>query len=69
MLHRNSVTSQSLTHDERAFFARLAAINTAFESARAGAPAQSFGHRALASDAILEAFLQDIQTKKAPSAQ
>lgn len=53
-----------MSHEERAFFARLAAMNAAFESARAGKTAQSFGHRALSSDALLEAFLQEIQAQK-----
>ncbi|MBI5751414.1 MAG: hypothetical protein HZA59_04625 [Hydrogenophilales bacterium] len=52
------------SHEERAFFARLAALNVFFESARAGKAAQGFGHRALSSDAILEAFLQEIQARE-----
>ena len=52
-----------MSHEERAFFARLAAMNAAFESARAGKTAQSFGHRALSSDTLLEAFLQEIQAQ------
>jgi hypothetical protein len=52
------------SHEERAFFARLAALNVAFESARAGKTAQSFGHRAQSSDALLTAFLSEIQAHR-----
>jgi len=55
-----------MSHEERAFFARLAALNVAFESAAAGKTAQSYGHRALSSDALLEAFLHEIQAQKTP---
>ena len=55
-----------MSHEERAFFARLAAMNAAFESARAGKTAQSFAHRALSSDALLETFLQEIQAQNSP---
>ena len=55
-----------MSHEERAFFARLAAMNAAFESARAGKTAQSFAHRALSCDALLETFLQEIQAQNSP---
>ena len=58
-------TAISMSHEERAFFTRLAAMNAAFESARAGKTAQSFGYRALSSDALLKAFLQEIQAQSA----
>jgi len=56
-----------MSHEERAFFARLAALNMAFESAATGKAAQSFGHRALSSDALLEAFLYEIQAQQTPN--
>lgn len=54
----------SLTHEENAFFARLAAINAAFEAVRAGQAAKSFAHRALSSDALLMAYLDEIKAQK-----
>ncbi len=53
-----------ISYEENAFFARLAALNTAFEAARAGKTARAFAHRALSSDALLDAFLQEIQAQK-----
>jgi len=64
--HHAPVTNP-MSHEERAFFARLAALNMAFESAATGKAAQSFGHRALSSDALLEAFLHEIQAQKTPN--
>ena len=52
------------SHEETTYFARLAALNTAFEAACAGTAARDFGHRALTSDAVLATFLQEIQAKK-----
>ena len=52
------------SHEESAYFARLAALNTVLEAARAGTAARNFGHRALSSDAVLATFLQEIQAKK-----
>jgi hypothetical protein len=39
--------------EDRAFFARLAAINAAFEAARAGRPAQGLAEHAAAIDDLL----------------
>ncbi|MHB1232015.1 MAG: hypothetical protein ACYCZQ_05455 [Burkholderiales bacterium] len=54
----------STSHEERAFFTRLAALNLAFESARAGQKAQSFCHGAQASEVLLAAFLDQIKTQR-----
>ena len=51
-------------HEKNAYFARLAALNTALEAARVGPAAHVFGHRALSSDALLVTFLQEIQSQK-----
>ncbi|OFZ69373.1 MAG: hypothetical protein A2Z01_01050 [Betaproteobacteria bacterium RBG_16_58_11] len=64
MRTRHAPAAIFTSHEERAFFARLAALNVAFESARAGKPAQSFGHRAQSSEALLTAFLSEIQTHR-----
>lgn len=48
---------------ENALFARLAALNTSIEAARAGASQRGFAQDALSTDALLEAFLRDIQAK------
>ena len=53
-----------LSYEDKAIFSRLAALNATFEAARVGKPAQSFAHRALYSDAILEAYLRDIRVQK-----
>ena len=52
------------THEERVYFARLAALNAALEAARSGTAASDFGHRALASDTVLASFLYEIQSQK-----
>jgi len=52
------------SHEESAYFARLAALNTVLEAARAGTAARNFGHCALSSDAVLATFLQEIQSQK-----
>ena len=64
MPHPHAPAANGLLYEENAFFARLAALNTVFEAARAGNTASNFAHRALSSDALLEAFLQDIQARK-----
>ena len=66
MRTHHAPVASPMSHEERAFFARLAALNVAFESASAGKTAQSYGHRALSSDALLEAFLLEIQAQKTP---
>lgn len=52
------------SHEETAYFARLAALNTALEAARMGTAARGFAHRALSSDTVLERFLREIQLQK-----
>ena len=52
------------SYEENAYFARLAALNTAFEAARTGIAARDFGERALASDTVLATFLHEIQSQK-----
>ena len=52
------------SYEESAYFARLAALNTAFEAARTGTVARDFGLRALASDTVLVSFLHEIQSQK-----
>ena len=51
-----------ISHEERAFFARLAAMNTLFEAARAGKAAQGYANRALASDDLLATFLAELKS-------
>ena len=51
-----------LSHEERAFFARLAAMNTMFESARLGGLAPSFSSRAQSCDALLVTFLDTLKS-------
>ncbi|MEJ5210725.1 MAG: hypothetical protein WHV61_04755 [Burkholderiales bacterium] len=46
----------SLSAEERAFMARLLALNAAFEGARAGVPAQGLVRQAQAVDALLERY-------------
>lgn len=57
----NIPLSNGLSHEERAFFARLAALNGAIESSKAGNTAQRFCANAQSSDALLAAFLKEIQ--------
>ena len=64
MPHTNTPATHGFSHEENAIFARLAALNTAFEAARADQAARSFAHRALSCDALLQAFLYEIQAKK-----
>ena len=52
------------SYTETAYFARLAALNTALEAARTGTVARDFGHRALARDTLLASFLHEIQSQK-----
>lgn len=52
-----------MSHEERAFFARLAAMNTLFESARAGDSARGFAVHAQSCDAVLTAFLDELKLK------
>ena len=52
------------SYAETAYFARLAALNTALEAARTGTVARDFGLRALASDTVLASFLHEIQSQK-----
>ena len=52
--------NQATSNEERAFFARLAALNVAVESTRAGKTAQSFCQTAQASESLLAAFLDEI---------
>jgi len=49
------------SHEERAFFARLAAMNAMFEAARTGSPAQGYANRAQSSDALLASFLEELK--------
>ena len=42
--------------EERVFFARLAALNAAFDAARAGKTAKSFADRASSIDALLDRY-------------
>jgi hypothetical protein len=55
-MHQNS------SHEERALFARLAAMNSFFEAARAGVPAQDMAARALSSEQLLATFLEDLKS-------
>lgn len=59
--HQTS-TFHAMSHEERAFFARLAAMNTMFESARSGASAQSFSSRAQSCEALLATFLDTLKS-------
>lgn len=59
--HQTS-TFHPMSHEERAFFARLAAMNTMFESARTGVSAQSFSSRAQSCDDLLVTFLDTLKT-------
>jgi len=52
-----------MSHEERIFFARLAAMNTMFESARAGSAAQSFSSRAQSCDDLLVTFLDTLKSE------
>jgi hypothetical protein len=58
----NVPISSSISPEERAFFARLAALNVALESTRAGKTAQRFCHNAQSSETLLAAFLNEIRT-------
>ena len=50
-----------VTHEERAFFAQLAAMSVIFESARIGIPAQDFGSHAQSCSELLVTFLDEIR--------
>ena len=60
----NPFKKPSTAYLENAFFARLAALNTSIEAARVGSSGRSFAQNALSSDALLEAYLHEIQAKK-----
>lgn len=47
---------QHITPEERAFCTKLAAINAAFEAARAGIPAKALGERAASIDELLDRY-------------
>ena len=47
---------QRMSPEEQAFCAKLIALNTAFEAARAGKPAQPFGQRAASIDELLDRY-------------
>jgi hypothetical protein len=57
-----TTTFHAMSHEERAFFARLAAMNTMFESARSGVAAQSFSSRAQSCEALLATFLETLKS-------
>jgi hypothetical protein len=54
--------SGNTSHEERAFFARLVAMNAMFEAARAGKPAQGFATRAQSSEVLLASFLEELKS-------
>ena len=53
---------KSLSHEERAFFCRLAALNVGMEASKAGGIAQRFCHNAQSIEVLLAAFLKVLQT-------
>lgn len=53
--------------EERAFMARLVALNTLFEAARAGTPARGFGAEAARLDALLERYYRALTNAGAPA--
>jgi len=56
MQHSPAVPTDFLNAEDRAFFARLTALNSAFEAARAGRGAQLFAERATSIDALLDRY-------------
>lgn len=54
-------THTPISHDERAFFAQLLALNTFFESARIGESGLSVGSHAQSFNKLLRDFLNEIQ--------
>jgi len=56
--------SPNISHEERAFCARLAAMNTMFEAARAGSAGKNFCHRAQSSDELLLNFLEELKPRQ-----
>lgn len=65
-----SSDTAALSAEERAFMARLLALNAAFEGARAGVPAQGLAREAQAVDVLLERYFAALfpRNAKAPLA-
>ena len=58
----SQATVNPISHEERAFFARLAAMNTLFEATRSGHSAQSFASGAQSCDTLLLAFIENLKS-------
>ena len=59
----NQRHGSSIQYDARAVFAKLIALNTFLESARAGAAAQDFSNNAQSCHALLTTFLDEIKAR------